>query len=122
MRIAVKETEMCRVQSTIRTHVGPIQPCMYTVVTSLSQQTCVASNFCTHGYISKKKVRFYIAQYPVHRTAQSAFTHYFLGRPVQSNTISTSQGSIQPHATINGRKVARTHIHHCLLPGTHLYS
>ena len=52
----------------------------------------------------EKKVSFYIAQYPVHRTAQSAFTHYFPGRPVQSNTISTSLGSIQPHATINVRK------------------
>ncbi|KAK2162678.1 hypothetical protein NP493_1506g00000 [Ridgeia piscesae] len=29
------------------------------------------------------------------------FKHYFPGRPVQSNTISTSLGSIQPHATIN---------------------
>ena len=73
-------------------------------------------------YVGKKKVSFYIAQYPVHRTAQSAFTHYFPGRPVQSNTISTSLGSIQPHATINVRKAARTYIHHCLLPGTHLYS
>ena len=62
----------------------------------------------------EKKVSFYIAHYPVHRTAQSAFTHYFPGRLVQSNTISTSLGSIQPHATINVRKAARTHIHHCL--------
>ena len=54
----------------------------------------------------KVKVNFYIAQYLVHRTAQSAFTHYFPGRPVQSNTISTSLGSIQPHATINVRKAA----------------
>ena len=37
-----------------------------------------------------KKVSFYIAQYPVHRTAQSDFTLYFPGRPVQSNTISIS--------------------------------
>ena len=72
--------------------------------------------------VTLKKGKFYIAQYPVHRTAQSGFTHYFPGRPVQSNTISTSLGSIQPHATINVRKAARTHTHHCLLPGTHLYS
>ena len=45
---------------------------------------------------------------------QSAFTLYFPGRPVQSNTVSTSLGSIQPHATINVRKAARTHTHHCL--------
>ena len=57
-----------------------------------------------HVAHKKVKVSFYIAQYPVHRTAQSAFTHYFPGRPVQSNTISTSVRSIQPHATINVRK------------------
>ena len=69
-----------------------------------------------------RKKGFYTAQYPVDKTAQSDFTHYSPGRPVQSNTISTSLGSIQPHATNNVRKAARTHIHHCLLPGTHLYS
>ena len=36
--------------------------------------------------------------------------------------ISTFLGSIQPHATIKVRKAARTHIHHCILPGTHLFS
>ena len=36
-------------------------------------------------------------------SAQSAFTLYFPDRPVQSNTISTSLGSIQPYATINVR-------------------
>ena len=48
--------------------------------------------------------------------------HYFPGRPVQSNAISTSLGSIQPHAIINVQKAARTHILHCLFPGTNLYS
>ena len=33
------------------------------------------------------------------------FTHYFPGRSVQSNTISTSLGSIQPHAAINARRL-----------------
>ena len=39
---------------------------------------------------------FYIAQYPVRWTAQSAL-HFFAlpGRPVQSDTNSASQGSIQ---------------------------
>ena len=50
-----------------------------------------------------KKVSSYIALYPVLRTAQSAFTLYFPVRPVQSDTISTSLGSIQPYATINAR-------------------
>ena len=48
-----------------------------------------------------KKVSSYIAQYLVLRIAQSTFTLYFPGRPVQSNTVSTSLGSIQPYATIN---------------------
>ena len=39
------------------------------------------------------------------------FTHYFPDRPVQSNTISTSLGSIQPYATINARRLL-VHIHH----------
>ena len=38
-----------------------------------------------------KKGTFYIVQYPVLKTTQSAFTLYFPGRPVQTNTISTSQ-------------------------------
>ena len=49
----------------------------------------------------KVKVSSYNAQYPVIRTAQSAFTHYFPDRRVQPNTVSTSLGSIQPYATIN---------------------
>ena len=66
------------------------------------------------NYAHDKKVSFFIAQYPGLRTAQSAFTLYFPGRRVQSNTISTSLGSMQPHATINVRKAARKHSHHCL--------
>ena len=70
--------------------------------------------------ICKRSKGFYIAQYPVHRTAQSAFTHCFPGRPVQSNTISISLGSIQPHATIKCAKgCAYTYPP---LSGTHLYS
>ena len=36
----------------------------------------------------------YTAQYPVLRIGQSAFTLYFPDRSVQSNTISTSLGSL----------------------------
>ena len=43
---------------------------------------------CMHKHIyvwtgKKVKVSFYIAQYPVLRIAQSVFTLYFPGRPVQ---------------------------------------
>ena len=33
------------------------------------------------------------------------FIFYFPGRPVQSDTISTSLGSIQPYAAINARRL-----------------
>ena len=46
------------------------------------------------------------------------FTLYFPDRPVESDTISTSLGSIQPYAA----KASRTHIHQCLQPDTQLYS
>ena len=41
-----------------------------------------------------KRVRFYIAQYPVHLTAQSALHFSSPGRPVHSDTNSASLGSI----------------------------
>ena len=52
-----------------------------------------------------KKASFYIAQYPVLRTIQSAFTLYFPDRLIHSDTISASLGSIQPYATINARRL-----------------
>jgi hypothetical protein len=41
-------------------------------------------------HVNKLKVSFDIAQYPVLRTAQSAFTLYFPGRPVQSYHLNFS--------------------------------
>ena len=52
-----------------------------------------------------KKLRSYIAQCPVLLTVQSTFTLYVPSRPVQSNTVSTSLGSIQPYATITARRL-----------------
>ena len=46
---------------------------------------------------SKVKASSYIAQYPVLRTIQRL---YFPDRPVHSDTILASLGSIQPYATI----------------------
>ena len=59
------------------------------------------------GVTVKKKVKAssYIAQYPVLRTAQSTFTLYFPDRPVHSDTISASLGSIQPYATNNAQRL-----------------
>ena len=52
-----------------------------------------------------KKASSYIAQYPVLRTTQNAFTLYFPDRPVHSDTISASLGSIQPYTAINARRL-----------------
>ena len=53
-----------------------------------------------------KKVSFYIAQYPILRTAQSTLHFTSLAnRPVHSDTISSSLGSIQPYAAINARRL-----------------
>ncbi len=57
-----------------------------------------------YDYFGNVKVKSK-TQYPVLRTAQIAFMLYFPGRPVQSNTISTSLGRIQPYATINARRL-----------------
>ena len=53
-----------------------------------------------------KKGKFLYSAVSNPQDSSKRFTHYFPGRPVQSNTISTSLGSIQPYATIN------TYIHH----------
>ncbi|KAK2159142.1 hypothetical protein NP493_1744g00070 [Ridgeia piscesae] len=50
------------------------------------------------------------------------FTLFFTGRPVQSDTISTSLGSTQPYAAINARRLLLHISTTCLLPGTHLHS
>ena len=45
-----------------------------------------------HGVV-KGKSKFLCRTYPVLRTAPCVFTLYFPGRPVQSNTVSTSLGT-----------------------------
>ena len=69
--------------------------------------TCVRARVC-------KKVSSNIVQSPVIKTAQSAFTMYFPGTTVQSNTVSTFLGSIQTYPTINAINATRTYSHHCL--------
>ena len=62
-------------------------------------------------------------QYPVLRTAQSAYTLYFPDRPVQSNTVSSSNvlGRMQPYATINARSL-HVHISTTVYSQVQLYS
>ena len=50
------------------------------------------------------------------------FTLYFPGSPIQSDTITTSMGSMQSYAAINARRLlAHISITH-LLPGINLYN
>ena len=72
--------------------------------------------------VKKGKVKFLYSAVSNPQDCSKRFTLYFPGRHVQSHTITTYVGNIQPYAEINVRKAARTHIHHCLLPGTHVYN
>ena len=49
------------------------------------------------------------------------FTLYFPGSAIQSDTISTSLGSMQPYVAINARRLLAHISITCLLPGIHLY-
>ena len=66
---------------------------------------CIKEIKCIHTHTHTYKVSSYIAQYPVLGTVQSDFTIYFPVRPVQSNTVSISLGSIPLYATINARRL-----------------
>ena len=46
---------------------------------------------------------FLYSAVPSHRDRSKRFTLYFPDRPVHSDTISASLGSIQPYDTINAR-------------------
>ena len=69
--------------------------------------------------LKEVKVSSYIAQYPILRIAQSAL--YFNSLAVPFNQT-PSQGSIQPYAAINARRVLAHISITCLLPGIHLCS
>ena len=69
---------------------------------SLSTESTRKERYVEHKTV---KVSYYLAQYPVFKTTQSVFTLYIPSRPVQSNTVSTSLGSIQPYAAINARRL-----------------
>ena len=80
---------------------------------------CCDKLFSSKGFY-EAMVSSYIAQYPILRTAQSAFT-LLPGRPVQSSTISASLGGIQPYATINARRLL-VHISTIAYSQVHMYS
>ena len=58
---------------------------------------------------SKGKGEFLYSAVSKSRDCSKRLTLYFPDRPVQSHTISTSLGNIQPYATINARRL-RVHI------------
>ena len=62
----------------------------------------------TESICNKMGIFLYSAVF-LPQDCSKGFTLYFPGRPVQSDTISTSLGSIQPYATLNVRR-----LHHCL--------
>ena len=51
------------------------------------------------------KTKFLYSEVSNPQDCSKCFTLYFAGRPVQSDTISTSLGSIQPYAAINARRL-----------------
>ena len=71
----------------------------------ISQRFSSESSLLSPDHKKVIKVSSYIAQYPGLWIAQSAFTLYFPDRLVQSNTVSTSLGSIQPYVIINARRM-----------------
>ena len=52
-----------------------------------------------------KKGKFLYSAVSSPQDRSNRFTLYFPDRPVHSDTISTSLGSIQPYATINARRL-----------------
>ena len=67
-------------------------------------------------FVLFKKGRFVYSAVSSHQERSKRFTLYFPDRPVHSDSISASLGSIQPSAAINARSlhVHICHIHHCL--------
>ena len=55
--------------------------------------------------LKKGKGKFLYSAVSNPQDCSKRFTLYFPGRPVQSDTISTSLGNIQPYAAINARKL-----------------
>ena len=62
----------------------------------MNGQTTYSCVKYTRTWMEGIEISSYIAHYPVLGTAQSAL-HFTPDRPVHSNAISTSLGSIQPH-------------------------
>ena len=63
-------------------------------------------NITQHLYYYKKsKGKFLYSAVSSPQDCSKHFTLYFPGRPVQSNTVSTSLGSIQPYAAINAQSL-----------------
>ena len=58
-----------------------------------------------HVLFPQSKGKFLYGAVSNPQDSSKRFTHYFPGKPVQSNTISTSLGSIQPYATITARRL-----------------
>ena len=79
------------------------------------QKTRTVRNVCSDTAVAIKNVSSYTdSAVSSPQDCSKRFILYFPDRPVQSDTISTSLGSIQPYATLNARRLLKTHIHQCL--------
>ena len=85
---------------------GYTLPCLTSHLVSLLSgcrwfNLCVDFNFFFKGKQSKGKFLYSAISSPQDRSKR--FTLYFPDRPVHSDTISASLGSVQPYAAINAR-------------------
>ena len=88
-------------------HLSQRSPAPWSVSSHLPVRASTQPILCNPGSIVKvnRKGKFLYSAVFGPQDCSKRFTLYFPGRPVQSNTISTSLGSIQPYATINARRL-----------------
>ena len=72
--------------------------------------------------VKRGKGKFLYSAVSNHQDCSKHFTLYFPGSPIQSDTISTSLGNMQPYAAINARRLLANLSITRLLPDIHLYS
>ena len=78
-------------------------------MTNISEVMIFIGTVCHRGFFlvtcRVKKGKFLYSAISSPQDRSKRFTLYFPDRPVHSDTISASLGSIQPYATINARRL-----------------
>ena len=89
--------------------VGPLLVIIYINVTTVphtDKSTCKQfKNIHEMEITQQNKCKFLYSAVSIPHDRSKRFTLYFPDRPVHSDTISTSLGSIQPYAAINARRL-----------------